>query len=253
VDGALLPGGGRAADEILYFMRAGGPGSQKWCPMMWAGDQNVDWSEDDGLPSVIPAALSLAMSGHGLHHSDIGGYTTLFGMKRTKELHMRWAEQASLTPLMRGHEGNRPAENWQYDSDAQTLAHLGRMGRFHAALKPYLKAAVAENARSGTPVMRPLFLHYEEDSAAWTVKDEYLLGPDLLAAPVVREGALSRTVHLPPGEWVHLWSGERHAAPSPGGADIEVAAPLGEPPVFAAERSAWAGTFEAAVRAARGT
>ncbi len=45
--------------------------------MMWAGDQNVDWSLDDGLASVVPAALSLAMTGHGLHHSDIGGYTTL--------------------------------------------------------------------------------------------------------------------------------------------------------------------------------
>ncbi|WP_366545420.1 TIM-barrel domain-containing protein, partial [Salmonella enterica] len=64
--------------EILFFMRAGYTGSQKYSTMMWAGDQNVDWSLDDGLASVVPAALSLAMTGHGLHHSDIGGYTTLF-------------------------------------------------------------------------------------------------------------------------------------------------------------------------------
>ncbi|MEN1544116.1 TIM-barrel domain-containing protein, partial [Pseudomonas aeruginosa] len=62
--------------EILFFMRAGSAGSQKYSTMMWAGDQNVDWSLDDGLASVVPAALSLAMTGHGLHHSDIGGYTT---------------------------------------------------------------------------------------------------------------------------------------------------------------------------------
>ena len=74
--------------------------------MMWAGDQNVDWSEDDGLPSVITAALSLGLSGHGLSHSDLGGYTTLYGMRRTKELLLRWIELAAFSPLMRSHEGN---------------------------------------------------------------------------------------------------------------------------------------------------
>ncbi|MBL8967731.1 MAG: alpha-glucosidase, partial [Spirochaetaceae bacterium] len=245
---SFFPGG--AAAEVLYFMRAGFTGSQRWCPLMWAGDQNVDWSKDDGLPSVIPAALSLAVSGHGLHHSDIGGYTTLFGMKRTKELFLRWAEQAALTPFMRSHEGNRPKDNWQFDSDEETLAGLGRMGRFHAALKPYLKACVAENARDGVPVMRPLFLSFEGDAAAWELEDEYLLGPDLLAAPVLEEGAVTRRLHLPPGAWIHLWSGGRFEAPSPGGAEIEVAAPLGEPPAFLRAGSAWEAVFAEAVRAA---
>ena len=246
---------GRQAD-ILYFMRAGGPGSQKDCPLMWAGDQNVDWSEDDGLPSVIPAALSLAMSGHGLHHSDMGGYTTLFGMKRTKELFMRWVEFSALTPLMRGHEGNRPKDNWQFDSDEETLAHLARMGRFHVALKPYLQAADAENAREGKPVMRPLFLHHEDDPAAWSIKDQYLLGADLLVAPVIREGATARTVHLPPGKWVELWTGVVHeigtarVAGEPAGTAIEVVAPLGYPPAFYRADSTWAELFRSAVAAA---
>jgi sulfoquinovosidase len=229
------------AGEVIYFMRAGGVGSQSNCPLMWAGDQNVDWSEDDGLPSVIPAALSLGLSGHGLHHSDLGGYTTLYGMRRTKELFMRWAEFSALTVIMRSHEGNRPKENWQFDSDAQTLAHLARMTAFHAALKPYLKAAVAENAQAGIPVMRPLFLHFEEDEAAWTIKDEYLLGPDLLVAPVIVEGASSRSVHLPRGSWKHLWSGRVYS-----GGDMEIAAPLGEPPVFARTDSKWMDVFEKA-------
>ncbi len=59
--------------------------------------------------SVVPAALSLAMTGHGLHHSDIGGYTTLFEMKRSKELLLRWCDFSAFTPMMRTHEGNRPA------------------------------------------------------------------------------------------------------------------------------------------------
>jgi alpha-glucosidase len=253
VDRAATPDGEPARGEVLYFMRAGGPGSQRDCPMMWAGDQNVDWFEDDGLPSVVTAALSLAMSGHGLHHSDIGGYTTLFGMRRTKELHMRWAELAAFTSLMRGHEGNRPSENWQFDSDEETLRHLASMGRLHAALKPYLKACVAENASEGVPLMRPLFLHFEEDPASWRIKDQYLLGPDLLVAPVMAEGAVTRKLHLPPGRWVGLWSGELLAAPSPDGADIEVESPIGRPPAFYREGSAWAGVFRAAATAATTT
>ncbi len=216
-----------ALGEVVYFMRAGFTGSQKDCTMMWGGDQNVDWSTDDGLPSVIPAALSLAVCGCGLHHSDIGGYTTLFGMKRTKELHQRWAELAAFTPMMRGHEGNRPADNWQFDSDDETLDHLARMGRVHLALKPYLKAAVAENARSGVPVQRPLFLHYEGEDPSWTLQDEYLLGRDLLVAPVVVEGASSRSVWLPADAWIHLWTGTAY-----GGGTHEVSAPVGYPPVF---------------------
>jgi alpha-glucosidase len=235
---------GRA--DILWFMRAGGPGSQRSCPMMWAGDQNVDWSEDDGLPSVITAALSLGLSGHGLSHSDMGGYTTLFGMRRTKELLLRWVELAALSPLMRGHEGNRPGDNWQFDSDADTLAGLARMGRFHVALEPYLRAVVAENAATGIPVMRPLFLDNEGDEAAWSIKDQYFLGPDLLVAPVVTEGATGRRLHLTPGAWVHLWSGTRHEAPAPSGRNIELEAPLGQPPVLYREGSEWADVFRAA-------
>ena len=74
--------------------------------MSWAGDQTVDWTKSDGLPSSIVAALSLAVSGMGLSHSDIGGYTTskLFGVTRSKELLLRWAEYSMFTPVMRTHE-----------------------------------------------------------------------------------------------------------------------------------------------------
>lgn len=224
--------------EVTFFMRAGFTGSQKWCPLMWAGDQNVDWSEDDGIGSVIPAALSLAMCGHGLHHSDIGGYTTLYGMKRTKELFLRWAEFAAFTPMMRSHEGNRPKDNWQFDSDDATLDDLARLGRIFVALKAYRKAVVEECADAGVPAMRPLFLHYEYDPASWAIKDQYLFGTDLMVAPVVLEGAVSRIVHFPSDGWVHLWTGTSYRA----GQHL-VDAPLGMPPVFRRAGSAWDAVF----------
>ncbi|MFA3778439.1 alpha-glucosidase [Yersinia sp. 1652 StPb PI] len=225
--------------EILFFMRAGYTGSQKYSVMMWAGDQNVDWSLDDGLASVIPAALSLAMTGHGLHHSDIGGYTTLFEMKRSKELLMRWCEFCAFTPLMRTHEGNRPDDNWQFDSDVETIRQFARMTQVFTTLKPYIKQAVALNSQSGLPVMRPLFLHYENDAHTYGLKYQYLFGRDLLVAPVYEEGRTDWTLYLPSDNWINLWTDESHC----GGADVTVAAPMGQPPVFYRASSEWAELF----------
>nr|XP_006819720.1 PREDICTED: uncharacterized protein LOC100369482 [Saccoglossus kowalevskii] len=98
--------------EIVYWMRAGYTGSQQYSTIMWAGDQFVDFSRSDGLPSTIPAALSMSMIGCGMTHFDIGGYTALYGYSRSEELLLRSAEMAVFTPMMRTHEGNRPKENW---------------------------------------------------------------------------------------------------------------------------------------------
>ena len=62
-------------NEVMYWMRAGGPRSKYYQSMTWAGDQAVDWTKSDGLKSSIVAALSLAVTGVGMSHSDIGGYT----------------------------------------------------------------------------------------------------------------------------------------------------------------------------------
>ncbi|AGK95970.1 alpha-glucosidase [Clostridium pasteurianum] len=226
--------------DVTFFMRAGYTGSQKYCTMMWAGDQNVDWSLDDGLASVIPAALSLGMTGWGLHHSDIGGYTTLFEMKRTKELFMRWAEMATFTAIMRTHEGNRPKDNWQFDSDKETLQHFAKMSRIYTTLKPYTKALVKENSETGVPVQRPLFMHYEQDKRAYDIKYEYLYGRDILVAPVYEPGKAVWKVYLPEDEWVHLWTGDVYR-----GGEIEVDVPLGKPAVFYRKASKYVEVFKA--------
>lgn len=214
--------------EVLFFMRAGFTGIQAHCPLLWAGDQCVDFSRHDGLVTAIVGALSSGLLGNAYHHSDIGGYTSLFGNVRTAELVMRWAELAAFTPVMRTHEGNRPNDNLQIDGDPAVLAHFARMARVHAALHPYLATLRADALAHGWPLQRALFLHHDEARAAG-VWDAYLLGRDLLVAPVWHAGAVAWTTYLPAGEvWHHLWSGAVHA----GGADVTVAAPLGAPPVF---------------------
>ena len=228
--------------DALFFMRAGYTGVQRHCPLLWAGDQCVDFSRHDGLPSVICGALSSGLLGNAYHHSDIGGYTSLFGNVRTPELLMRWTEMAAFTPVMRTHEGNRPRDNLQIDQSPDVLAHFARFTRIWCHLAPYLRALSDQAATRGLPVQRPLFLHFPNDPECYAIQDQYLYGPDLLVAPVQRPGAADWSVHLPTGaDWTHLWSAKTHH----GGSRINVPAPIGQPPVFYREGSNWASLFQA--------
>ena len=222
-------------DEILFFMRAGYTGSQRYCKLMWAGDQLVDFSRHDGLETAICAALSCGMVGNTVSHSDIGGYTTLYGNVRTEEVFMRWAEMNAFTPVMRTHESNRPDESFQFYQSETALAHFARMTRIYRALVPYLKSLSAEAVATGLPIQRPLALHYEADRATWAIHDQYLYGRELLVAPVHKSGVRRWRAYLPKGEtWIHLWSGTA----CEGGRTVEVAAPFGELPVFYRKGSA---------------
>ncbi len=220
-----------AQNEVFFFTRAGHTRTISQSMMMWTGDQHVDWSIDDGLPSVIPATLSLSMSGYGITHSDIGGYTTVMHMTRSKELLMRWTEMNVFSPLFRSHEGNQPVRNVQLYNDDELIAHLSRCSRMHAALKPYLMECVDNNANESLPVMRPLFYHYDEEKC-YTEKTEYLLGRDILVAPVLEEGAVKRTVYLPDDTWIHLFTGQEYK-----GGTYEIESHIGYPPVFVRKES----------------
>lgn len=213
--------------RVFFFTRAGSTDSIRNSMMMWTGDQHVDWSVDDGLPSVIPATLSLAMSGFGMTHSDAGGYTTLMQMRRTKELLIRWEEMNAFSPLLRTHEGNQPANDVQFDDDEELLSVLAKTSRWHLLLSSYLDHCMEETERYGWPLMRPLFYHYDEDFC-YDEKTEYLLGRDLLVAPILTEGQEEREVRLPKDHWIDLWTGEEYE-----GGTCHIRAPLLERiPVF---------------------
>lgn len=212
--------------KIMFFTRAGFSGTPAHSTMMWNGDNHVDYSVDFGLPSVIPAMLSLTCSGFGLSHSDIGGYTTFMNLKRSEELYMRWCEMNAFSVLMRGHEGLNPDLNAQFDASEKVLSHGAKMSEIHKKLGPYIKNAVKYNAETGVGVVRPLFFYYDEKEA-YDEGYEYLLGRDVLVAPVLEENAESRDVYLPHDEWIHIQSKKEY-----GGGRHTVAAPLGEIPVF---------------------
>ena len=227
------------AGDALFFMRAGFSGVQAHCPLLWAGDQCVDFTRHDGIGTVITAALSAGLVGNAFSHSDCGGYTSLHGNVRTEELLMRWCELAAFAPVMRSHEGNRPEDNLQYDSTPDLLACFARWSRVHAHLAPYVRALRDEAARTGLPLQRALFLEYPDDPALFAVQDQFLYGPDMLVAPVIEENAQTRDIVLPgDAPWRHCWTGEDFA---PG--RHRVAGPIGMPPVFYRPGSAYADLF----------
>ena len=213
-------------DECFFFTRAGHSESVKYSDMMWSGDHHVDWSTDDGIGSVITGTLSLAMSGFCITHSDTGGYTTNEYLVRSKELLMRWMDMNVFSPLFRFHEGNQPQRNAQVFDDDELIAHLKRCTDWHIALKPYLKELEKEACEKGIPFMRPLFYHYDEPRA-YDETTQYLLGRDLLVAPVLKEGASGRSVYLPEDKWVHLFTKKEYT-----GGIYEMEAAVGQIPVF---------------------
>jgi sulfoquinovosidase len=142
---------------------------------------------------------------------------------------MRWAELGALTPVFRTHEGLLRARNWDWNSDAETIAHTRRMSLLHEALAGDFARLADEAARTSAPLMRALSLAFPNDIGSRYVDDEYLLGDMLLAAPIILEGATSRSVYLPPGVWFDVWTGARQE----GGRTITIEAPLGSPPLFA--------------------
>lgn len=230
---------GRTGDAV-FFMRAGFSGVQAHCPLLWAGDQSVDFTRHDGIGTVITAALSAGLVGNTYSHSDCGGYTSLHGNVRTEELMQRWCELAAFAPVMRSHEGNRPDDNLQYDSTPELLACFARWSRVHAHLAPYVRHLCNEAAEAGLPAQRPLFLHYPDDAHLYALQDQFLYGADLLVAPVIEEGAAERMVVLPGDRpWRHAWSGADY---QPG--TYQVAAPIGQPPVFYRPDSVYAPLFQ---------
>ncbi len=146
--------------------------------------------------------------------------------------------------MMRTHEGNRPGSNWQFDSDRETLEGLGRMARLRVGLSPYMKELARECSSTGLPLIRPLFFEDESSAYARRAADAFLLGADLLVAPVLKKGARSRSVRLIAGDWVHLWTGKRFS----GGERVRVRAPIGQPPAFYRAGSKWEAVFLAAAR-----
>jgi alpha-glucosidase len=227
-------------DDIVFFNRSGYTESPRYSTLFWVGDQLVDWDEHDGIKSAVTGLLSSGLSGYSLEHSDIGGYTALdnplFRYHRSKELLLRWIELGAFTTIFRTHEGNIPEVNHQVYSDEKTLEHFVRFAKIYAAWKPYRMALVREASEKGLPVVRHPFVHYPHDLGVLDLNYQFMVGPEIMVAPVLDPGTDTVEVYLPAGGWVHLWTGTAYGSPGRGVRET-IPAPIGEPAVFYKEGS----------------
>jgi alpha-D-xyloside xylohydrolase len=208
----------------LVWSRSGTAGSQRY-PVGWSGDPASDWAS---LAATIRGGLSAGMSGLSLWSHDIGGYRGT----PDPELYVRWAQFGLFSSHSRMH-GDSPREPWQFGEEA--LRVVRKFIRLRYRLFPYIRSAALEARDTGLPVLRALPLAFPDDpnGAAWD--HQYMFGPSLLVAPVIRPlaeicpGRKPRfSVYLPPGEWFDYWTGRLCRGP----AVVEAVAPLDILPLF---------------------
>jgi hypothetical protein len=217
--------------RIFWFTRSGysgRPGSAAYEESNFPGDETSDWSEASGLASLAPDMLNRGVGGAFGFNTDIGGYASLFTGPPSAELFTRWSEWSALTPFFRVHSSaqNSPRFPWSYG--AATYRRWRRMAVLHNRAIPYMQRLWRAGRRTGVPPTRPLWLAYPGDARAAAQDQEWLLGPDVLVAPVVRRGARARTVYFPRGCWRSPATGRRYRGPR----SARVRAPLGRLPFF---------------------
>ncbi|HOX28836.1 MAG TPA: glycoside hydrolase family 31 protein, partial [bacterium] len=215
----------RLGADFVMFTRSGFTGEQGTAQIVWAGDQEADWTETDGIPTVVTAALSIGLSGIPYFTCDIAGFS---GGPSGKELFMRWAELGAFMPVMRTHDGLQKLKNHRFDTDVETLAHFKKFAVIHSLLLPYFKTLAEEAKRTGLPIIRHTALVDPGWKESYAADKQWMIGSDILFAPVVEQGAENVQVSFPKGEWENLFTGERFA-----GREVRtVSAPIGRPAVF---------------------
>ncbi len=239
MDRAGWEGARRARPDRRPFVvsRAGWAGVQRWA-WIWTGDAESTWH---GLRQQVATALGLGLSGVPFTGSDIGGFSGDPG----PELYVRWLELSMFVPFCRTHSvvGAPGREPWRFAAPYREI--IGRLIRARYRLLPYLYTVAWEASETGHPVMRPLYWNPAGSSPAPDVDppddradDQFLVGDDLLVAPVTAPGRDSRRVWLPAGAW-YPWDAAGGAevvasgpeAPLAGGTIVDGAAPLGAPAV----------------------
>jgi len=233
IDAWRARNGGR---PVFFFQRAGygsRSGSSAYENAVFPGDETVDWQRGTGLPSIVPDMLNRAVGGAPGFTTDIGGYSQFTPtdpvMPPTgRELFTRWAQAAALTPFFRVHNSGLSGVRMPWDFDRVTERRWIRMAALHGRAKPLILRLWRRFLRTGIPMTRPLWLADPGGGRGPRGDDQWLLGPDVLVAPVLTRGQRARPVRLPPGCWRRQGRGRVLR----GGRTVRIPAPLGQLPWF---------------------
>jgi alpha-D-xyloside xylohydrolase len=193
----------RGIGEAVLFARSATAGGQQF-PVHWGGDC---WSSFGAMAESLRGGLSLSLSGFGFWSHDIGG----FEGTPDPAVFKRWLAFGMLSSHSRLHGSSSYRVPWEFGEEAVDVAR--KFTRLKHRLMPYLYGAAAEAHRDGVPLMRPMLLEFPEDPTSRTLDRQYMLGPDLLVAPVFAEDG-DVEFYLPEGTWTHLLTGERVQGPA---------------------------------------
>ena len=192
----------RGAGEAVVFARSATAGSQQF-PVHWSGDCE---STFPAMAGDLRGGLSLGMSGFGFWSHDIGG----FEGTPDAALFKRWLAFGLLSSHSRLHGNSSYRVPWEFDDEAVDVTR--KFTRLKARLMPYLFQAARQASDEGIPMMRAMVLEFPDDPACTTLERQYMLGDDLLVAPVLRaDGHVD--YYVPEGEWTSLLSGATVTGP----------------------------------------
>lgn len=239
--------------QIVNLTRCAWAGSQRYGALVWSGDVGSTFAD---LRHQITIAVHMGMAGIPWFTTDMGGFHDgHIDQESFRELFLRWAQFETFLPVMRNHgdrsaeqpdgslkekvtaeDGSRrlpsgaPNEPWSMGPTVEKV--LRKFIGIREILRPYLKELFDQAHTDGQPLVRGLFYEFPHDDAAADVADEFLLGPDLLVAPVTTAGATSRAVCLP-GDADTSWTDLRDGSVYHGGQSVTLDAPLETLPVLA--------------------
>ena len=186
----------------LVWARSAWAGGQRY-GVHWGGDASATWAD---LAATLSGGLSLGMSGFSFWAHDVGGFLG----KSEPRLFIRWLQVALLGSHLRLHAAGRPCELYAWGDEAYAIAR--RLLRLREELRPYLEATARESATVGLPCLRSLALAFPTDRNVWTIADQFLVGKELLVAPILTPED-QRSVYFPAGTWRCHWTAQRVEGP----------------------------------------
>jgi alpha-glucosidase (family GH31 glycosyl hydrolase) len=203
--------------EAITFSRAGFTGATAY-PCHWAGDEDSSW---EAFRASITAGITAGASGIFFWGWDLAGFS---GEIPSAELYLRAAAMACFCPIMQYHSEynhHRTPSNdrtpWniaERTEDTQVIPVFRKFARLRQRLVPYLEKQAQLSVGEHKPLMRGLFFDWPDDPQIWQVPHQYLLGDDLLIAPVTEQGAEQWALYVPAGEWVDAWTSKPVRGPT---------------------------------------
>jgi myogenesis-regulating glycosidase len=164
-------------------------------------DKHSIWGPENGLAALIPEMIIVSLRGYPYAMPDMIGGNQYDNDRADKELLIRWAQASALMPLVQFSVGP-----WHFDDETVRLAR--EASKLHVRFAPLIIELAKQAPRTGEPILAPLWYHAPKDATTFDINDQFMIGPDLLVAPVVQKGAVARDLYLPAGKWRDLKSGE---------------------------------------------